>query len=207
MLKLPNAATAPFCPSEVRGTVRINPAASLGRNMFAFAGPGLMVSVGYMDPGNWATDIEAGSRFGYGLLFVVLFSSLSAVVLQCLSAHLGVITGKDLARLSGERYGHGTRVFLWLMAELSIVACDLAEVLGGALAFHLLLGVPLLVGVLLTIFDTIVVLGFKGRNFRALEAIVLGLVVTIGVCFGSNYSSSSPFGPMSPPGLCRRPVS
>ena len=195
MFKLPNAATAPFCPSEVRGTVQIDPAASLARNMFAFAGPGLMVSVGYMDPGNWATDIEAGSRFGNGLLFIVLFSSLAAVLLQCLSAHLGVITGKDLARLSGERYGPATRVFLWLMAELSIVACDLAEVLGGALAFHLLLGVPLLVGVVLTIFDTIIVLGFKGRNFRALEAIVLGLVATIGLCFGIELFFIKPYWP------------
>lgn len=180
---LPRIPTAPFCPSEVRGCVAIPPDLPLWKKLLRFAGPGLLVSVGYMDPGNWATDIEAGSRYGYSLLFVVLLSSLAAMVLQCLSARLGIVTGKDLARLSRERYRPGAVRVQWLLAELSIVACDLAEVLGCALAFHLLLGVPILGGVALTALDTLIVLGLKGKNFRQLEAIVLGLILTIGLCY------------------------
>ncbi|MCE9508480.1 MAG: Nramp family divalent metal transporter, partial [Alphaproteobacteria bacterium] len=161
----------------------------------AFSGPGLMVAVGYMDPGNWATDIEAGSRFGYGLLFVVLFSSLSAIVLQCLCARLGIVAGKDLAQLCNQSYSRPVRIFLWLMAEVSIIACDIAEVLGCALAFTLLFNIPLLLGVALTIFDTAIVLGLKGRNFRTLEAIILGLVVTIGACFLVEIVLIKPFWP------------
>jgi manganese transport protein len=133
--------------------------------------------------GNWATDIAGGSKYGYNLLFVVLLSSLAAIVLQCLSARLGIVTGRDLAQLSCQRYGPVARRVLWGLAEVSIVACDLAEVLGSALAFHLLLGVPILAGVALTAFDTVIVLGFQGRKFRTLEAIVLGLILTIGLCF------------------------
>ena len=195
MFGLPTTATAPFCPSEVRGCVDFNPSAPLWKRIFMFAGPGLLISVGYMDPGNWATDIEAGSRFGYALLFVVMFSSLSAIVLQCLCARLGIVAGKDLAQACSERYGQTTRIFLWLMAEVSIIACDLAEVLGCALAFHLLLGVPLLGGVALTILDTLIVLGLKGRNFRTLEAIILGLVATIGICFFAEVFLVQPYWP------------
>ncbi|CAH2602035.1 Divalent metal cation transporter MntH [Rhodovastum atsumiense] len=183
MFSLPKTATGPFCPSEVRGSVPVDAAAPLWRKVLRFSGPGLLVSVGYMDPGNWATGIEGGSRFGYDLLFVVLLSSLAAIVLQCLSARLGIATGRDLARLSNEQYGPFARRALWLLAELSIIACDLAEVLGSALAFHLLLGVPILAGVGLTALDTLIVLGLQGRKFRSLEAIVLGLILTIGVCF------------------------
>jgi len=147
------------------------------------AGPGLLVSVGYMDPGNWATDIEAGSRFGYELLFVVICCSLAAMVLQTFSLRLGIATGRDLAQISRAIYSKPIARIQWLLAELSIIACDLAEVLGCALAFHLLLNVSLLAGVGLTAFDTLLVLGLKGKNFRDLEAIVLGLIATIGVCF------------------------
>ncbi|KAF1854148.1 hypothetical protein Lal_00014366 [Lupinus albus] len=181
MFRLPTTATAPFCPSEVRGTVAVPPGLPLWKKLLRFAGPGLLVSVGYMDPGNWATDIEAGSRYGYALLFVVGLSSLAAMVLQCLSARLGIVTGMDLARASRNRYQPGPLRVQWLMAELSIIACDLAEVLGCALAFHLLLGVPILWGVALTALDTLIVLGLKGKNFRQLEAIVLGLILTIGL--------------------------
>jgi manganese transport protein len=135
-----------------------------------------------MDPGNWATSIEAGSQFGYQLLFVVLLSSLAAIVLQCLSMRLGIVTNKDLAVHSCENYSPAVSKGMWFFAEVSIVACDLAEVLGCALAFKLLLGVSLPVGVILTAFDTLLVLGLKGKGFRQIEAIILGLVLTIAVC-------------------------
>jgi len=183
MFGLPKTATAPFCPAEVKGTVFVPPALAPWKKILRFAGPGLLVSVGYMDPGNWATDIQAGSSYGYGLLFVVVLSSLAAIALQCLSARLGLVTGKDLAVLSREAYGRRRRYALWAMAEIAIVACDLAEVLGSALAFKLLLGISLPWGVMLTALDTLIVLGLKGRGFRQVEAIVLGLVVTIGLCF------------------------
>lgn len=183
MYKLPTTATAPFCPSAVSHSVTIPPGASLGRRLMLFLGPGLLVSVGYMDPGNWATAIEAGSRFGYALLFVVLLASLSGMVLQSLCSRLGIATGRDLAQLCRERYRPGVARGQWLLAELSIIATDLAEVLGAALAFHLLLGVSLTVGVVLTAFDTLIVLALQGANFRRLEAIVLGLIATIGACF------------------------
>ncbi len=183
VLGLPTTATAPFCPSEARGTVDAQLPGSFWKKMLRFAGPGLLVSVGYMDPGNWATDLEAGSRFGYDLLFVVVLSSLAAIVLQCLSMRLGLASEKDLAQQSHDHFSARVNIGLWLMAEIAIVACDLAEVLGSALAFHLLLGVPVMVGIALTALDTLVVLALKGKGFRALEAIILGLIATIGICF------------------------
>jgi manganese transport protein len=183
MLGLPKTATAPFCPSEVKGTVFVSPAIPAWQRALRFAGPGLLISVGYMDPGNWATDIQAGSQYGYALLFVVVLSSLAAIVLQCLSARLGLVTGRDLAVLTRENYGPAPSFVMWALAELAIVATDLAEVLGSALAFKLLLGVALPWGVLLTTLDTLIVLGLKGRGFRQIEAIILGLVATIGLCF------------------------
>lgn len=182
MFKLPTTATAPFCPTEVAGTITVSPTASLPQKILRFAGPGLLVSVGYMDPGNWATAIQAGSQYGYQLLFVVVLSSLAAIVLQCLSMRLGVVTGKDLAVHCREQYRPAVSKMLWVFAEISIIACDLAEVLGCALAFKLLLGVSLPVGVLLTAFDTLIVLGLKGNGFRKVEAIILGLILTIAAC-------------------------
>lgn len=181
--RLPKTATAPFCPAEVRGAVAVPEGLPAWKRMLRVAGPGLLVSVGYMDPGNWATDIEAGSRYGTSLLFVVVLSSLAAIVLQILSMRLGLVTGKDLARMSRDRFGPRTVKVQWLLAELAIIACDIAEVLGSALAFKLLLGVPLWGGVLLTALDTVIVLGLKGKGFRQLEAIILGLISTIGACF------------------------
>lgn len=183
MFGLPKTATAPFCPAEVRGAVAVPAGLSSWKRALRFAGPGLLVSVGYMDPGNWATDIEAGSRYGTALLFVVVLSSLAAIVLQTLSLRLGLVTGRDLAQMSRDRYGPRTVRVQWLLAEIAIIACDIAEVLGSALAFKLLLGVPLWAGVLLTALDTVIVLGLKGKGFRQLEAIILGLVGTIGICF------------------------
>ena len=189
---LPRTATAPFCPSEVKGSVRIDPGLPFHRKLLRYAGPGLLVSVGYMDPGNWATDIEAGSRFGYGLLFVVLLASLAAMLLQTLCVRLGLVAQKDLAQLCRERYGPAANRFLWAGAELAIIACDLAEVLGGALALHLLLGVSIPVGIGITAFDTLLVLGLQGTGFRRVEAIVLGLVGTIAACFAVELAFAQP---------------
>jgi manganese transport protein len=180
---LPQTATAPFCPSEVRGTVDIRPGLPFYRRLMFYVGPGLLVSVGYMDPGNWATDIEGGSKFGFAMLWVVVLASLMAIVLQLMSMRLGIATRQDLAQHCRSRYSPGVRRGLWILAELAIIACDLAEVLGTALAFHLLLGVSLTNGILLTAFDTLIVLGLKGKGFRQVEAIMLGLVGTIAVCF------------------------
>jgi manganese transport protein len=182
MFRLPTTATAPFCPSEVSGSVSVPPHATVWQKLKVYVGPGLLISIGYMDPGNWATSVQAGSQFGYQLLFVVMLSSLAAIVLQCLCARLGIVTGKDLAVHSRENYPPAVGKGMWMFAELSIIACDLAEVLGCALAFKLLLGVSLPVGVLLTALDTVIVLGLQGRGFRQVEAIILGLVVTIAVC-------------------------
>jgi manganese transport protein len=192
MFGLPTTATAPFCPTEVRGTVRVPAKAPAWKKFFAYAGPGLLVSVGYMDPGNWATDIEAGSRYGYGLLFVVLFASLVAILLQCLSMRLGLVARRDLAQLCRERYAKPAAMVLWVLAELAIIACDLAEVLGSALALNLLFNVSLLNGIAITALDTFIVLGLKGKGFRQIEAIVLGLILTIAVCYAVELALVQP---------------
>jgi manganese transport protein len=183
MFRLPKFATAPFCPSEVQGTVAVPTGLSNWQKLLRYLGPGLLISVGYMDPGNWATDIEAGSRYGTDLLFVVALSSLAGILLQALCARLGLVAGKDLARLCRERYPRPVAMMLWIFAEIAIVACDVAEVLGSALALNLLFNLPLWLGVVLTGFDTLIVLSLKGRGFRQLEAIVLALVSTIFICF------------------------
>lgn len=183
MFRLPRTATAPFCPSEVRGSVLVSADSPLWSRVLRMAGPGLLVSVGYMDPGNWATDIEAGSKYGFTLLWVVVASSIVAMLLQTLSLRLGLVARMDLARACRTRYSVPVNRFLWLTAELAIVACDVAEVLGSALALHLLLRVSILVGIAITALDTVVVLGLQGQGFRQVEAIVLGLIATIGICF------------------------
>ncbi|RUJ53088.1 divalent metal cation transporter [Pseudomonas aeruginosa] len=198
---MPTTATAPFCPSAVSHSVAVPADASPLRKLALFVGPGLLVSVGYMDPGNWATAIEAGSRFGYALLFVVVLASFSGMLLQSLCSRLGIATGRDLAQLSRERYRPGVARGQWLLAELSIVATDLAEVLGAALAFHLLLGVSITTGVVLTAFDTLIVLALQGANFRRLEAIVLGLIATIGACFFVELVLIGPYWPDVAAGL------
>lgn len=183
MYRLPKFATAPFCPSEVQGTVAVPAGLSNWRKLLRYLGPGLLISVGYMDPGNWATDIEAGSRYGTDLLFVVALSSLAGILLQTLCARLGLVAGMDLAQLCRQHYPRPVAFVLWIFAEVAIVACDVAEVLGSALALNLLFGLPLWLGIVLTAFDTVIVLSLKGRGFRQLEAIVLGLVGTIFTCF------------------------
>ena len=192
---LPKTATAPFCPSEVSGSVAVDASAPLFKRVLRFAGPGLLISIGYMDPGNWATAIEAGSRYGYNLLFVVLLASLAGMAVQCLCSRLGIATGRDLAQLCRERYSKRSARVQWLLAEISIIATDLAEVLGCALAFHLLLGCSMTVGIALTAFDTLLVLALQGKGFRRLEAIMLALVLTIVGCFFVELVLIKPYWP------------
>ena len=156
---------------------------SVWRRMFAFAGPAYLVSVGYMDPGNWATDLEGGARFGYTLLWVLVFSNLMAILLQTLSARLGIVTGRDLAQACRETYPRPITIALWVLCEIAIAACDLAEVLGAAIALNLLFHVPLLIGVLLTASDTLLILWFQGLGMRYIEAFILALIAVMAACF------------------------
>ena len=158
----------------------------------AFAGPGYLVAVGYMDPGNWATDIAGGSRFGYDLLFVILLSNLMAMVLQSLSARLGIATGRDLAQACGERYPAPIRLILWLLCEAAIIACDLAEVIGTAVAFQLLLGLPMVWGIGLTALNALLVLALERREFRKLEALIVALMLVTGACLAIELLLSRP---------------
>lgn len=191
-MPLPTVPTAPFCPAEVKGSIAIDAGVSRLTKLRRFAGPGLLVAIGYMDPGNWATDIQAGSQFGYALLWVVVFSSVAAIFLQTLAARLGLVAGRDLAQASYDRYGPFGRIVQWITAEVSIIACDIAEVLGCALAFKLLLGVPLAWGIVLTALDTMIVLGLQGKGFRQVEAIVFGLIGTMAFCFVAQVAMVLP---------------
>ncbi|GMV09813.1 MAG: hypothetical protein AMXMBFR55_15470 [Gemmatimonadota bacterium] len=153
------------------------------RKLLAFAGPGYMVAVGYMDPGNWATDLAGGSRFGYTLLSVILISNLMAVLLQGLASKLGIVTGRDLAQACRDHYTRPVAFALWVLCELAIAACDLAEVIGTAIALHLLFDIPLPWGVAITAFDVLLVLWLQHKGFRLLEALVIALVAVVGLCF------------------------
>ncbi|HEX6746591.1 MAG TPA: Nramp family divalent metal transporter [Longimicrobium sp.] len=153
------------------------------RKFLAFAGPGYLVAVGYMDPGNWATDLAGGSAFGYRLLCVVLLSNMMAVLLQGLASKLGIVTGRDLAQACRDHYSRPVSLALWVLCELAIAACDLAEVIGSAIALNLLFGIPLPVGVVLTALDVLLVLMLQRKGFRLLEALVISLVALIGGCF------------------------
>ena len=162
------------------------------RKVFAFAGPGYLVAVGYMDPGNWATDLAGGSAFGYRLLSVILISNLMAVLLQGLASKLGIATGRDLAQACRDHYSRGTNFALWILCELAIAACDLAEVIGAAIALNLLFGIPVAFGVVITALDVVLVLFLQNRGFRLLEALVVALVATIGFCFLFEILRSRP---------------
>ena len=177
---------------EVHKSVPVPKHFSWLRKLFAFAGPGYMVAVGYMDPGNWATDLGAGSAFGYSLLFVVLGSSVMAMILQYLSLKLGVATGRDLAQACRDFYSRRTSVVLWIFAEVAIIACDLAEIIGSAIGLNLLFQIPLTLGVLLTGLDVMLLVMLQKKGFRYLEALVLVLVVTIVGCFGYQIAVSHP---------------
>jgi len=184
-------AAMPSLP-EVHRTIPIAPGASWIRKMLAFAGPGYLVAVGYMDPGNWATDIGGGAKFGYALLSVVLISNLMAMFLQALSAKLGIATGRDLAQACRDHYSRRTAIALWVVCEIAIAACDLAEVLGSAVALKLLFGLPLLAGVLITAFDVLIVLALQGRGFRIIEAFVVTLIASIAACFAYEIFFARP---------------
>src|SRR5262245_45340070 len=155
---------------EVHRTVAVPNGTSWIRRMFAFAGPAYLVSVGYMDPGNWATDLAGGARFGYQLVWVLLMSNLMAVLLQTLSARLGVVTGKDLAQACRDWYPRPLVFPLWVLCEIAIVACDLAEVLGAAIGLKLLFGIPLIFGVMITALDVLLLLALSRMGMRRLEA-------------------------------------
>jgi manganese transport protein len=179
--------------SEVHRSISIPPSnASFMRKLLAFTGPGYMVAVGYMDPGNWATDLAGGSAFGYTLLFVILLSSIFAMFLQHLTVKLGIVTGKDLAQICRQVFPRWVNVGLWLMAELMIIACDLAEVIGTAIALELLFGIPLAMGVVVTALDVLLLLFLQKKGFRWLEALVIALIAIVVICFGLELFFSQP---------------
>ena len=165
---------------------------STWRKMLAFAGPGYLVAVGYMDPGNWATDLAGGSRFGYALLSVILISNLMAILLQGLACKLGIVTGRDLAQACRDNYSKPVVYALWFLCEIAIAACDLAEVIGSAIALNLLFGIPLTTGVAITALDVLLLLYLQNKGVRVLEALVITLVATVGVCFGFELLLANP---------------
>jgi manganese transport protein len=165
---------------------------SFWRKALAFAGPGYMVAVGYMDPGNWATDLAGGARFGYLLLSVILISNLMAILLQALALKLGIVTGRDLAQACRDHYSRPVSFALWVLCEIAIAACDLAEVIGSAIALNLLFGIPLVWGVCLTALDVLLILLLQHKGFRYLEAFVITLVATIGICFAVELVMARP---------------
>ncbi len=162
------------------------------RRLLAFAGPGYLVSVGYMDPGNWATDLAGGSKFGYTLLSVILLSNLMAILLQALAARLGIVTDRDLAQACRASYSPPVNFLLWLACEAAIIACDLAEVIGTAIALKLLFGIPLIGGALITALDAFLLLLLMNRGFRFLEAFVIALLIVIAVCFAIQIVAAAP---------------
>ncbi|MEW6051927.1 MAG: Nramp family divalent metal transporter [Candidatus Zixiibacteriota bacterium] len=177
---------------EVHASVLVPSTAGFWRKFLAFAGPGLLISVGYMDPGNWATDLAGGARFGYALLYVILISNFMAILLQYLSLKLGIVAGRDLAQACRDHYSRPVSFALWVLCEIAIAACDLAEVIGSAIALNLLFGIPLVVGVLITAFDVMVVLLLQHRGFRVIEIVVTSLIVMIGLCFAYELIVSQP---------------
>ncbi|MGY4624086.1 Nramp family divalent metal transporter [Bradyrhizobium sp. USDA 4486] len=178
--------------AEVNGTVAIPAAAVWWRRLLAFVGPGYLVSVGYMDPGNWATDLAGGSKFGYTLLSVILLSNLMAILLQSLAARLGIVTDRDLAQACRATYSPAVNFLLWLACEAAIIACDLAEVIGTAIALKLLFGIPLIGGALLAALDAFLLLLLMNRGFRFLEAFVMALLAVIAVCFAVQIVAAAP---------------
>src|SRR5919198_5076190 len=165
------------------------------RKILAFAGPGYLVAVGYMDPGNWATDLAGGSAFGYTLLSIILLSNLMAILLQALCARLGIATQRDLAQACRDHYSAPVSFALWVLCELAICACDLAEVIGSAIALNLLFGIPVVIGVCVTAFDVLAVLYLQNKGFRYIEALVVGLILVIGSCFLLEIIFSKPHFP------------
>jgi manganese transport protein len=186
--------TQPDAPSlrEVHGSIAVPEDARFWRKLLAFAGPGYLVAVGYMDPGNWATDLAGGARYGYNLLSVILLSNLMAILLQALAVRLGIGSGRDLAQACRDSYSRPVTWVLWGLCEIAIAACDLAEVIGAAIALNLLFGLPLIWGVCLTALDVLIVLFLQNRGFRYVEALVIALIVCIAVCFAVEIWLSKP---------------
>ncbi len=178
--------------SEVHGSVKIPINAGFWRTLLAFAGPGLMVAVGYMDPGNWATDLAGGAQFGYLLLSVILISNIMAMLLQYLALKLGIVTGRDLAQACRDHYSRPVTFVLWVLCEIAIAATDLAEVIGSAIALNLLFGIPLVVGTIITALDVIVVLFLQHRGFRYIEMLVGGLIFIIFISFAYELLLAQP---------------
>jgi manganese transport protein len=177
---------------EVHRSIIVPSNAPSWRKMLAFAGPGFLVAVGYMDPGNWATDLSGGAQFGYTLLCVILISNLMAILLQHLCVKLGVVTGRDLAQACRDHYSRPTVLLLWVLCELAIAACDLAEVVGSAIGLQLLFGIPLVWGCIITCLDVLAVLYLQNKGFRYVEALVLTLIATIGACFAAELFFAKP---------------
>ncbi|MEJ0091859.1 MAG: Nramp family divalent metal transporter [Limisphaerales bacterium] len=177
---------------EVHRSVLVPANASFWRKLLAFSGPGFLVAVGYMDPGNWATDLAGGAQFGYTLLCVIMISNLMAILLQHLCIKLGIATGRDLAQACRDHYSTPTVWFLWVLCEIAIAACDLAEVVGSAIALQLLFGIPLVWGCVITVLDVLAVLYLQNKGFRYIEALVVTLIVTIGGCFAAELFFSKP---------------
>jgi len=178
----PETERRPSMP-DVFSTVSVSESSKLWRRALGFIGPGFLVAVGYMDPGNWATDLAAGSRYGYTLLFVIMASNLMAILLQSLALKLGIASERDLAQACRERYSRPVTIALWIFAEIAIAACDLAEVIGSAIALQLLFGIPLIAGVIITSLDVLLILLLEHRGFRYIEALVMVLIGTIAVLF------------------------
>src|SRR5262245_9866028 len=168
---------------EVHGTIAVPQGAGFVKKLLAFAGPGYLVAVGYMDPGNWATDLAGGARFGYTLLSVIMISNFMAILLQALALRLGIASGRDLAQACRDHFSRPFTLFLWVVCEIAIAACDLAEVLGAAIALNLLFGLPLVWGVTLTALDVLIVLYLQHRGFRYVEALVVALILLIAGSF------------------------
>ena len=187
----PDAEYRPSLP-EVHSSIPVPANGSWLRRLLAFTGPGYMVSVGYMDPGNWATDIAGGAQFGYTLLSIVLLSNLMAILLQALAARLGIATGRDLAQACRDSYSRPVNLMLWLACEIAIIACDLAEVIGTAIALKLLFSVPLFIGVILTGSDAILLLLLMNKGFRFLEAFIIALLIVIAACFAIQIVAAAP---------------
>jgi len=178
--------------AEVHRSIVVPVTASFWRKLLAFSGPGFLVAVGYMDPGNWATDLAGGAKFGYALLFIVMLSNFMAILLQHLCIKLGVATGRDLAQACRDHYSTPTVWFLWILCEIAISACDLAEVVGSAIALQLLFGIPLVWGCVVTCLDVLAVLYLQNKGFRYMEALVITLIATIGSCFAAELIFSKP---------------
>src|SRR5690349_7821567 len=186
--------SVPGAPSlrEVHGSIAVPQDAGFWRKLFAFAGPGYLVAVGYMDPGNWATDLAGGARYGYTLLSVILISNMMAILLQALAVRLGIASGRDLAQACRDSYSKPVTIVLWVLCEIAIAACDLAEVIGAAIALNLLFGLPLIWGVSLTALDVLIVLFLQHHGFRYVEALVVTLIVLIAGSFAVEILLARP---------------